>query len=144
MEYRIYPELEGKDLIEELNAYADEVVQETYQEPLEESELVNLRARLTNLAIQKARLDEEEKLIKAELKERKKPVDSEYKEVITQVRTEQIEREGNLFVYIDRETKQVGYYSDRGILIRSRRATQEESQTTIQGAMRTLPTGTND
>lgn len=142
MEKQLFPEKQGREMLNTLEAMADGVEEMVYGVQLTDQELADRKTRFTQLAIQEARIADEKKEANEEFKARLKPIQSEKLDCLQVIKTGQIEQEGRVFKFIDHATKMAGYYNERGQLVYARGANADElSQLTIASNRRT---GTND
>lgn len=142
MEKRIFADLSGRELIDVLEANADEVEERTYYVPLDESEVIERKDRFANLSIKLAKIEEKKKEAMDAFKQEMAPIIDEKKEILEEIKIGAREEEGVVFKFIDYDEGMVGFYNQRGNLIDSRPAMENERrQLTIASSRRT---GTNN
>ncbi len=134
MERKLFKNLSPEDRFDHFQANADSVEIKVYQEPLSHEELIICREKFADVGLNIARIEDEKKAMVEDFKSQLDPLKTTYKTLIQEIKTGQREKEGRLFKMVDREKKQVGFYSEDGNLIMERPATREEiTQLTIHG-----------
>lgn len=142
MDKRIFPELSGRDLIDNLEANADDAEDRTYYVPLSEEEIIELKDKFANLSIKLAKIEERKKMAMDEFKLEMAPLVEEKGIILNEIKMGAREEEGIVFKFVDYDQAMVGFYNQQGILVDSRPAMQDERrQLTISSARRT---GTSD
>lgn len=142
MDKRIFPELSGRELIENLEANADDAEDRTYYVPLSEEEIIELKDKFANLSIKLAKIEERKKMAMDEFKLEMAPLVEEKGIILNEIKMGAREEEGIVFKFVDYDQAMVGFYNQQGILVDSRPAMQDERrQLTISSARRT---GTSD
>lgn len=142
MDKRIFPELSGRDLIDNLQANADDAEDRTYYVPLSEEEIIELKDKFANLSIKLAKIEERKKMAMDEFKLEMAPLVEEKGIILNEIKMGAREEEGIVFKFVDYDQAMVGFYNQQGILVDSRPAMQDERrQLTISSARRT---GTSD
>ena len=142
MEKRIFADLSGRELIDVLEANADEVEERTYYVPLDETEVIERKDRFANLSIKLAKIEEKKKEAMDAFKQEMAPLIDEKKEILDEIKIGAREEEGVVFKFVDYDEGMVGFYNQRGMLIDSRPAMENERrQLTIASSRRT---GTNN
>jgi hypothetical protein len=139
MEKVILKDETPKKRIEYLESMADGVVKEKYYQRLTGEELTNKKTVFTANILQIEDLEEQKKEVIDEFKEQISPLKDANKTLSSEIRTGFIQKEGRLFLIIERETRMVYYYDETGELIetKTRPATVEEiQQPTIQMGLR--------
>lgn len=129
--------------LEYLSNTADEVVKEKYYQRLTSDELTAKKAEFTANALNIEDLEEQKKEVIDEFKNQIQPLKDANKILSSEIRTGFVQKEGKLFLMIDRQTRMVSYYDETGELIESktRPATSDELQNT--SIHMNLRTGTN-
>src|SRR5690554_1408326 len=120
--------------LEYLKSTADQVVDETYYQRLDEPELAEKRTLFTASALKIEDFEEQKREMLEQFKEELKPLKSEFKSLASEIRTGFTEKKGKLFVFVDRETRMAYFYDEKGEMIetKTRPANADElSQTTI-------------
>lgn len=142
MDKRIFPDLSGRELIENLEANADDAEDRTYYVPLSEEEIIELKDKFANLSIKLAKIEERKKMAMDEFKLEMAPLIEEKGIILNEIKMGAREEEGIVFKFVDYDQAMVGFYNQQGILVDSRPAMQDERrQLTISSARRT---GTSD
>ncbi len=142
MDKRIFPDLSGRELIENLEANADDAEDRTYYVPLSEEEIIELKDKFANLSIRLAKIEERKKMAMDEFKLEMAPLIEEKGIILNEIKMGAREEEGIVFKFVDYDQAMVGFYNQQGILVDSRPAMQDERrQLTISSARRT---GTSD
>lgn len=142
MDKRIFAELSGRELIDVLEANADNVEERTYYVPLDDSEVIERKDRFANLSIKLAKIEEKKKEAMDAFKQEMAPIIDEKKEILEEIKIGAREEEGVVFKFVDYDEGMVGFYNQRGMLIDSRPALENERrQLTIASSRRT---GTNN
>jgi len=142
MDKRIFPDLSGRELIDNLEANADDAEDRTYYVPLSEEEIIELKDKFANLSIKLAKIEERKKMAMDEFKLEMAPLIEEKGIILNEIKMGAREEEGIVFKFVDYDQAMVGFYNQQGILVDSRPAMQDERrQLTISSARRT---GTSD
>jgi len=142
MDKRIFPDLSGRELIDNLEANADDAEDRTYYVPLSEEEIIELKDKFANLSIRLAKIEERKKMAMDEFKLELAPLIEEKGIILNEIKMGAREEEGIVFKFVDYDQAMVGFYNQQGILVDSRPAMQDERrQLTISSARRT---GTSD
>lgn len=126
--------------LEYLESTADGVVKEKYYQRLTSEELTSKKAEFTANALNIEDLEEQKKEVVDEFKNQIQPLKDANKILSSEIRTGFVQKDGKLFMMIDRQTRMVNYYDETGELIESktRPATADELQnTTIHMSLRT-------
>ncbi len=129
--------------LEYLESTADEVVKEKYYQKLTGDELTAKKAEFTANALSIEDLEEQKKEVVEEFKHQIQPLKESNKILSSEIRTGFVQKEGKLYLIVDRQTRMVYYYDETGEMIetKTRPAKSDELQnTTIHMSLRT---GTN-
>ena len=143
MEKQIFPTLKGKELIEMLDANSDAVENLDYSVKLYQHEIAELKTNFAQKSIEESRLQDELKDIKSEYKVKLKPIQEDKTFILSQIKTGSRSEFGKCYKLVDHEEGLTGYYNNRGQLVYSRPANEEErGQRTVHMEIR--KSGTND
>ena len=144
MEKYLFADEGPEKRLQSLKSTADEVVNETYYQRLTKEELTAKKEKQTDNAVKLDILEEQRKKAADEFKMKMKPFQHENKILVKEIRTGFEEKEGELFKYIDEQTRMVHFYDCNGELIetKTRPANSDELQNTIYMGIRN--TGTHD
>ena len=100
----------------------------TYSTALTQDEIQNIESEHTLNHIKLAKLEEKKKEFMTEYNSEKKPIDEDVKMQLGLIRTGVREVTEDLYLLEDQEEGLMGYYNDRGILIRQRPLRPNEKQ----------------
>lgn len=119
----------------------DRCERQSYARQLTPDEIMGKKDTLSDLMIEKSRIEEEMKLAMQDYKERLSPYKTEVQSNLQAIRTKVEECTGLVFYFAEHETGMMHVYDDKGDLIESRRLRPDEKVQTIMSAART---GTNE
>lgn len=117
--------------IEFLNNAAYRCSDENYSMPLTDSELEDVKVRITRLNIRKQELEDEKQLFTEKYKQQMKPVEAELEELVREARSSE-RKEFGMVWYVPSHSEGVTYKTAEGEIIGSRPITKEEKQLTIR------------
>ena len=124
---------------------ADSVVKEKrFYKKLDSDELINRRKVYTDLSLKLSDLEEEKKELMKDFKDRMEPIRDEVKSLGSEIRTGHAQFTGNLYGYIDEQTRLVYFYSESGELIETETRPANQEELGLFSGMRVVKTGTND
>lgn len=128
------PEQERRQLLED---NADFIEQMDYMTQLNDEEIELRKSEFAQKSIEEARLEDEKKEIVDEYKEKLGPIKKEKSRLLDEIKHGAVAEYGKVYKFVEIDTSMVGYYNDRGQLVSSRPANQEErSQLTITHSIR--------
>lgn len=115
-----------EEILHLLKANADDTEQMKYVRYFSDSELAEKTEDYIQKSVTFEKLsDEKEKLVK-QLTAQMKPLKIETKSLLTEIKNKGEKRDEDVFVFIDQDEREVGYYSFEGKLIHSRKALRTE------------------
>lgn len=132
----------GKKRVAFLMANCDTVEEKGYMKQYTPEELTRLKETLSDTSIIINDIEEEKKDVVAGFKERLDPLVKERKTIIEGLKKKAEYVTEKCYKFIDKETREVGFYNENGDLIESRPAYSDEMQGTLFQINR--KTGTND
>lgn len=132
----------GKKRVAFLMANCDTVEEKGYMKQYTPEELTRLKETLSDTSIIINDIEEEKKDVVAGFKERLDPLVKERKTIIEGLKKKAEYVTEKCYKFIDKETREVGFYNENGDLIESRPAYIDEMQGTLFQINR--KTGTND
>ncbi len=132
----------GKKRVAFLMANCDTVEEKGYMKQYTPEELTRLKETLSDTSIIINDIEEEKKDVLAGFKERLDPLVKERKTIIEGLKKKAEYVTEKCYKFIDKETREVGFYNENGDLIESRPAYSDEMQGTLFQINR--KTGTND
>ena len=145
----IYPDLNISERREMMQQDAMQVLKdEVYQEPLSDEEIAVRQELFKQMAITLADMDDKKKEFMDQWKAEQKPLMENYRKTLTELRTGQVSKRGDLF---DMATPDglVERVNEEGRVINTRKMRPGESRTLFQGNSKMFvpggfKTGTND
>ena len=126
MDKELFKEMSPSERIEHLRSNADGVEHRIYFEELSEEQLIQKRSTFAQKSIQIAKIEDRKKEAVDKFKIELKPLQEENKTLLTEIKTGNVEKEGDVYKMIDYDMATVGYYSEAGNLIEQRPATVQE------------------
>lgn len=125
---------------------ADTVVKEKqYYKRLDSDELSQRRKVFTDKSLALSDLEEEKKETIKDFKDRMDPIKDEVKQLGTEIRTGHSRFSGNLYGFIDEQTRMVYFYSESGELIETETRPANQEELGLFNGLRVVgKTGTND
>jgi predicted nucleic acid-binding Zn-ribbon protein len=118
----------------------DKVEEKGYMKPYTPEELQGHKENLANLSIKIDEVEEEKKEVSRQFKQTLDPLTDQRKQMVANIRQKAEYVKEICYKFIDRETKETGYYNSEGDLIEMRPATADE----LQPVLFPLRTGTNE
>ena len=110
---------------------ADSIEEVSYHRPFDKEEMRALKDHLSELAIEKNKLEQEKKEAADHYKSLIKPVELDLQKTIHEVKLQSREVTEECFKVVDQEAGEVGYYNGRGMLVQQRPIHPDERQTNI-------------
>lgn len=147
MDLQLFQDLTPAERIEMLDAQADEVTEEMYLRPYDNSELVEKREEYVKLSIEMANIKAEEDEVRAEFKERKDPITKQMNTLLSNIRQGGENVRGKLYKIVDQDERVTGFYDEDGTCVNQRKALPSElNAPTIFSGLRaeSRKTGTDD
>jgi len=126
MEKQIFGNKEGKELLEMLEANCDAVEEMHYQVILSAEELVESKNIFAKRSIEEARIEQEKKDAVEKFKTQLDPIKKEKKILLDEIKTQSRSEFGRVYKIVDMDAKETGFYNNRGQLVYSRPANQDE------------------
>lgn len=120
----------------------DKVEEKGYMKPYTPEELQGHKENLANVSIAMEEIEAEKKANAEYYKGKLKPLVEKRKQMISNIKAKAEYVKEICFMFVDQDTKEVGYYNADGDLIESRPATADELQPTIFSMAR--KSGTHD
>lgn len=120
----------------------DKVEEKGYMKPYTPEELQGHKENLANVSIAMEEIEAEKKANAEYYKGKLKPLVEKRKQMISNIKAKAEYVKEVCFMFVDQDTKEVGYYNADGDLIESRPATADELQPTIFSMAR--KSGTHD
>lgn len=109
----------------------------TYMKPFGSNELEVFKDQLSEIDIEIDRLSTAKKESSDSFNNQLKPLKTEHKRLLTDIRLKSTEVKEDCFVFIDTNSKMVGHYNAKGLLVQSRPARPQELQASIFSVTRT-------
>lgn len=133
-----FPDASPEERRRLLASLADKIVDDKiYHRELSKEEIRRFEEALAKDSIELARLEEKLRDIKAEYKMEMDPIKEDNKHRIKVLREGRIEESGIVYEFFD-DDNFIRTYNEEGMYLGERRATSEDSQTTIHGEMRRI------
>lgn len=124
---------------------ADTVVKnKTYFKRLSSEEVAVRRKDFTDKSLRVSDLEEDKKLLIKEYKDKIDPLKADIKILGTEVRNGFTRFEGNLYGFIDEETRMVHFYSEAGELIETETRPANQEELGLFSGMRIVKSGTHN
>lgn len=117
--------------VEYLNSIASKVSEETYNVPLTDDELEDVKTRIARLSISAQELNDEKEAFNASFKERMKPIEQELDSLVRDARFCERTSYGKVW-YVVSHSEGLTYKVSEGQILSSRPMTRDEKQMTIQ------------
>lgn len=127
-----FEEMDPKEIKDNLEALAYEVVEEDYTKNLTEEELREKKNFLAEVSIKLAALEAEKKEVMDEFKLKMKVPKSEKDEVLDVIKHRSERRYGKLYKIDDQDTGMMYFFEASGQCVNARPLTQNEKQTKIK------------
>ncbi|MFT3704677.1 MAG: hypothetical protein QM802_20095 [Agriterribacter sp.] len=128
---QMFPELSPTERIRAMRDNADKVEETQYYVPLSQEALDSKRELLTDNLIKVSQMEDELAEIKSGFKLKIDPLKTANKTLLTEVKTRQELKEGQLFHFANHVDSMMETYDDQGLQVSSRRLRPDEKQTTI-------------
>lgn len=135
---KFMPDATLKERRELLHASADKVEEGSYYKPLTEDELNAAKDDLTDAVIETNRLMEEKAELAKALNEQIKTKKVETKNLLTMIKTRQVEKVGVTYEMHNHTTGMLECYDEDGDLLYTRRLKPDERQKTIMNEARLM------
>lgn len=147
MDLQLFQDHNPIEIAEMLDAQADEVTEETYLQPYDTEKMMEKRKQYVDLSIEFKKITDEENEIKEEFKERKAPLKKSLDAVLANIKQGGEYVKGKLYKICDQDERVVGFYNEKGELVKQRKALPKElNSPTIFANIREaeMKTGTKD
>jgi len=126
--------------INELENMADFIKEETYEAPLTEEELDDVKTRVTRLNINKQKLEDEKKEFMDKHNAEMKPLKADLEMMVREARSGHRQTKGKVYYIADQEAGIMKMAVEDGLIIGTRPLKAEERDTTIFHQMRSTGT----
>ncbi|WP_234734529.1 hypothetical protein [Tellurirhabdus bombi] len=134
-----------EERLKHLESNADRIEHESYVRYFSDSELETKKEEFSSISIEISSIEEQKKKSDAEFKALLTPIKLDAKKLLLELRTKGEPVTGEVYVIIDHNNNEAGYYSPDGNLIRQRGLYPKERQVTLMSVNRSGNlTGTND
>lgn len=127
-----FEEMEEKEIRDNLEALAYEIIEEEYTKNLTEEELRERKNFLAEVSIKLAALEAEKKELMDEMKLKMKVPKSEKDEVLEVIKHRSERRYGKLYKIDDQDTGMMYFFEATGQCVNARPLTANEKQTKIK------------
>lgn len=141
MQREMFQEIPENKRASYLKDNCDRLEPVTYMKTFDDIEIVGFKDELSEKSIEIDGLEERKKEENKLINEQLKPLKSERAKLLRNIRTKAEEVREDCFMFIDQDSRMVGFYNAKGQLVSSRPIRPQEMQTTIFSVERT---GTND
>lgn len=137
MQKEIYQEKTADDRKVYLRDTCDKIENFSYEKSYTNQDVELFCDRLSKIMIEVQQLEVELSRVKKEFTDKMKPSKKELSELLNKIkfRSEMVTEQ--VYIFIDHERNEVGYYSGAGILVHKRMLKIDEHQRSIMGSMRT-------
>jgi len=137
MDRELGKEYEIRKRSEFLRDNCDSMEEKSYLKRFTPEQLLQMKDKLSETAIQINDIEEEKKVVVAEFKKKIDPLNDEKKRLLTGLKNKAETITENVFKFVDLKEREVGYYNAEGELIESRPAYADELQSNIFQMQRT-------
>ena len=130
---------EGKDpevKVTMLRDTCDKTEKFSYEKAFTNKDVTMFQERLSDIMIEVSRIEEELRKVKKEFTDKMKPLKIEIKELIENINFRSRMVEEQVYIFINHDKNQVGYYNEEGNLIHKRMLKIDEHQRSIMGEVR--------
>lgn len=141
----LYQDESPESRIRSLQNTADNVIKsKKFFKKLTAGELTDKRKEFTDNSLEAFDLEEEKKELIKQFKAKIDPIKDYVKIVGQEIRTGHAMQEGNLYGFVDVETRLVYFYSESGELIETETRAANQDELGLFSNMRVLKTGTDE
>lgn len=114
----------------------DKVERFSYEKAYTNQDVDLFREQLSDIMIKLSKIDHELAAVKKEFGVKTKPLRAEVKQLLENINFRSQTVDEQVYIYIDHEDNQVGYYNATGMLVHTRQLKIDEHQRSIMGASR--------
>ena len=131
MQQEMYADKDREDKIVMLGDTCDKVENFNYEKAFTNQDVVLFQERLSVIMIEISKIENELAKVKKVFTEQMKPLKIEVKELLNNInfRSQTVEEE--VYIFIDHENNEVGYYNGDGLLVHTRMLKIDERQRSI-------------
>lgn len=141
----LYQDETKESRLRSLQNTADSVIKsKKFFKKLDATELADKRKEYTDSSLEAFDLEEEKKELVKEFKAKIDPIREYVRTIGQEIRTGHAMQEGNLYGFVDEETRMVYFYSESGELIETETRAANQDELGLFSGMKVLKTGTNE